>query len=197
MKIRNIIIIYIMSEKLFVNGLLKMTVPELQNELNMKVHTVVEQMILRDLIRRRVEEEYTCQANKNFSVKFRPYRQSCIQGIPLTYPKGADLSKYCLRATPDSCPLNVVSASVNPYLIDKSAKNVIIKDNENTPTFCLSDFKQTTCSNGTKSSPYLGTQAKLVSPTLNENELLSSRFFDDILAIKQTHKDNNFGEIVF
>jgi len=178
------------SERKFVDNILRMTVPELQNELNNNFHTVVEQMILRDLIRRRVEQEYICQADKNLYVKWMPYNKTCIKGTPSTYPKGTDLSKYCLRATPDSCPLNVVSASENPYLIDKEAKNVIIKDNLNPPTFCMADFSKTDRSSYCKVGRYFD------QPT-NENELLSSRFYDDIRAIKQTHKKNKFENITF
>lgn len=194
-----------MSEKQFVDKIMRMTVPELQNELNMMSHTVVEQMILRDLIRRRVEQEYICQADKNFYIKQRSYASSCITGTPSAYPKGTNLSKYCLSNLPDSCPLNAVSASVNPYLIDPRAKEVIIKDDPNKcrwadkstgQLFFQSDFKDA-FSDYSSSTNEKNNMSNEKNNTTNENDKLSSRFFDDIRAIRQTHKKNDFGDIVY
>lgn len=132
------------EKRSYVNKLLHMTVPELYNELNYNLHTVVEQQIIMDIIRKRSSGEFLCQADKNFLVKFR--KDPCIRGVPLTEPKNADLSKYCLQATPDTCPMNVVSASLRPDTAipedptNPNARNVVIKDNYNPPYYKLNDF---------------------------------------------------------
>ncbi len=163
----------------YINSLMNMTVPELQNELDYKIHTIVEQMIIMDLIRRKRTQQFECQADKNFVVKFRSYPQSCIRGVPLTEPKGADKSKYCLQAQPDTCPMNVVSASVNPNNTipenptNPNAKNVIIKDNYNPPYFTLNDFSNMRSS--AIPPPYM-TQAPCVASACIQDPSASKKY---------------------
>lgn len=60
----------------------RMTVPELQFELHYKPHTVVDQYIINDMIKRKTYSQFTCQADKKFTKKFRTYSESCIKGVP-------------------------------------------------------------------------------------------------------------------
>lgn len=64
-----------------VNNYLQMTVPELWNELNTKPHTVVDQYVINEIIKKKQTDQLICQANKNFAVKLRQYQDSCQKGI--------------------------------------------------------------------------------------------------------------------
>lgn len=79
-----------------------MTVPELQFELQNIPHTIIDQYIINDMIKRKTYSQLTCQARKNVVTKFRSYPESCIRGVP---------------------------------------SMVVIKDNDNSPTFSIFDYK--------------------------------------------------------
>jgi hypothetical protein len=128
-----------MSSQL-VNKLINMTVPELWNEYNTRPHTIVDQYIIMELIRRKQTEQLTCQANKNFATKLRDYKKSCIKGI---------------------------------------SSEIIIKDNDNLPTFSISDFSSTINCNVTPPTySAIGSQ---------ENNQLNSRFLDDVQNFKNSN----------
>jgi hypothetical protein len=59
-----------MSE--FVNRLNKMTVPELWYELNTQPHTIVDQYIIKEIIKKKYQQELICQAKKNFDKMNKP-----------------------------------------------------------------------------------------------------------------------------
>jgi hypothetical protein len=154
----------------FINRLNKLTVPELWNELHTYPHTVVDQYIIKELIKKKYQAELICQAQKNFKKanNFAGPMQACPRkNMPGILIGGADL------ANEDGCTIGRDPSS-------------IIKDNDNQS--CLFDCNEAKSQIIFDASDFQ--RSEYSNPDMNEadtNDQLNNRFMDDIRTISGIH----------
>jgi len=112
----------------FVKKLMAMNVPELENELQRGNHTVIDQYIINEILTKKKRSELLCQADKNFVVKQRSYRDSCIQGVSsLKVIRDNDNQALFDISGFQSGKCQNVKVNGNEFLIRRAGQNYIMR----------------------------------------------------------------------
>jgi hypothetical protein len=188
-----------MSE--FVDKLAKMTVPELWFELNTKPHTVVDQYIITELIKKKQTEQLICQAQRKKGCQFN---RGCVGGKPENLPcniiKNNDNNRCldnCVRPT-NNLDLNIKydetfsyadfntraeeSTVMNRESMNRDSMN---RESMNRESMNRESMNRESMNRESKSDDKESKSSRLED---NANNQLNNRFMDDIKTVNSIHK---------
>lgn len=153
----------------FISRLNKMTVPDLWYELNNKPHTIVDQYIINEIIKKKHTEQLICQAQRK---------------------KGCQFNRGCLGGKAENLPCNIIKNNNNNKCLDDCTRpdsaNIHASYDE---TFNASDFNQQTPQQQNEPNNEDNNES-------TTNNHLNNRFMEDIKTVNDIHKKKNGKPII-